>query len=216
MHVAVEYLYRSVEPAVSRLTFPTSVYLLDEDGSKVVLLVDKATRKHLHLKFYRLDKCKPTDKLPPFDEFVVPQDSLFESESLGRNRYRVLTYTPPMPHFGGGVDAEQELYDLFVNTFWSSPTHRMIRRQFLFDSLCPIYIDPEIYANYGGIQGKHYYQFPLSRHSRRVSTIWTNWRKLFQSDADGIPGEVTFGNTYRPLTAEQYKDHVRSAAYYRM
>lgn len=187
------------------LSLPTSVFLTTENGQKLVLTLGNSYGQHgVLVKHWKLWETSKDDRLPPFDEYRVPRDELFESPHVILKNCKIMDYVENPYPCGGkqhtdftlGQSQQIEYHDCLDN-FYNTEAHRNARLAWLWSAFEITYVSEDLQFPYtkDSDKGMQIQRDLVQFYSKPMWYTWLYWRKHLL-DFPGVAGELVFRRDY--------------------
>lgn len=186
MNLPVEYLTRD-KRCHNLLSLPCSLFLTKDDYKLVITICHSFGNIGLVIKHWKLSETKDTERLPPFVEFKIRDDELFDSKFVVLEGYKTINYIdfpfesglrqfadPPHCHI------QDKEYSSCLDSYYNNSSHKVKRMAWLWDAFDKVYN-----------VGIFHKDLP-----KQVLGTWLYWKKYLLLETLGTAPELVFRCEY--------------------
>jgi len=203
MNIGVEYLQRT-GIWKDKASYPCSLFLMAEDGLKLVVVVDRHNDQFI-VKKWDLAACEQETMLPPVEEVLLPEldDSLIVSGYyiLDCAAASIPNDIPTKPRY-----RYEDYFDRFLSDF---KLHKQTKERWLWKAFVEVYL-PDLQIHSMSIKRNMFLTLPYADREllndqkeivyEKFPLVWKSWtlwrRHMLDFDGD-IPGEFIFWHMYQ-------------------
>lgn len=207
MNLAIEYLLRN-KRVRSLLSLPCSLFLTTTNGHKLVVGIQTSycDRECCLVKHWKLWESRPEDKLPPFEEFKVKRDEIFNDPAVIIDRCYIMDFNEEPFEAGGkqysdfpySTQQEQE-YKNVIDRFYNTELHQLRRLNWLWSAFEKVHVPDDLHFHYGrdSENGLKLQREIVQFYSKSIWLTWQYWCK-YLLDFNGNAAELVFRREYLP------------------
>lgn len=217
MNLALEYLLRN-KRIHDLLILPCSLFLnfKDNDNKLIITITTPYGVEGVVIKQWKMWLAEPTDKLPPFDEYVINRNDIFTSPNVKLDNCYLMDYAEEPFQTGGRQNSDnpeaavqERQYRECLDNFYNTLAHRQKRQNWLWEAFEPIYLPDDLKLPHDHTEmGLRLQRELVNFYSKPIWKTWQYWCKhllyspkyaaelLFSADYDHKTKPVRFYSTF--------------------